>query len=76
MHWPEPDPRQYEALAELKIKEQERKRDLNMSLGDTSNTSQSKRLSRRGFVLLQLTVLLLVIVGVVVLYHFLHQALR
>ncbi|OLD83903.1 MAG: hypothetical protein AUF64_03520 [Chloroflexi bacterium 13_1_20CM_54_36] len=72
MHWPEPDPRQYEALAELKIKEQERKRDLNMSLGDTSNTSQSKRLSRRGFVLLQLTVLLLVIVGVVVLYHFLH----
>jgi len=72
MYWPEPDPRQYEALAELKIKEQERKRDLNMSLGDTSNTSQSKRLSRRGFVLLQLTVLLLVIVGVVVLYHFLH----
>ena len=72
MHWPEPDPRQYEALAELKIKEQERKRDLNMSLGDTSNTSQSKGLSRRGFVLLQLTVLLLVIVGVVVLYHFLH----
>ncbi len=72
MHWPEPDPRQYEALAELKIKEQERKRDLNMSLGDTSNTSQSKRLSRRGSVLLQLTVLLLVIVGVVVLYHFLH----
>ena len=72
MYWPEPDPRQYEALAELKIKEQERKRDLKMSLGDTSNTSQSKRLSRRGFVLLQLTVLLLVIVGVVVLYHFLH----
>ena len=72
MHWPEPDPRQYEALAELKIKEQERKRDLKMSLGDTSTTSQSKRLSRRGFVLLQLTVLLLVIVGVVVLYHFLH----
>ena len=72
LHWPEPDPRQYEALAELKIKEQERKRDLKMSLGDTSNTSQSKRLSRRGFVLLQLTVLLLVIVGVVVLYHFLH----
>ena len=72
MHWPEPDPRQYEALAELKIKEQERKRDLKMSVGDTSTTSQSKRLSRRGFVLLQLTVLLLVIVGVVVLYHFLH----
>ena len=72
MYWPEPDPRQYEALAELKIKEQERKRDLKMSLGDTSTTSQSKRLSRRGFVLLQLTVLLLVIVGVVVLYHFLH----
>ena len=72
MYWPEPDPRQYEALAELKIKEQERKRDLKMSVGDTSTTSQSKRLSRRGFVLLQLTVLLLVIVGVVVLYHFLH----
>ncbi len=72
MSIPPPDPRQFEALAELKIKEQERKRDINLSREDTSNTSQSKRLSRRAFVLMQLTVILLIIVGIVILYHFLH----
>jgi hypothetical protein len=70
--WPEPDPRLYTEVAKIKIKEQERQRDLSMSRGDTSNTSQSKGLSRRAFVLFQLTVLLLIIVGIVVAYHFLH----
>ena len=69
---PEPNPRQFEEAAKLRIKEEERKRDLNLSLGDTSNTSQSRGLSRRAFVLLQLFVLLLIIVGVVVVYHLLH----
>ena len=69
---PEPDPRRYEEVAKLKMKEEERKRDLRLSLGDTSNSSQSKRLSRRAYVLLQLAVILLIIVGVVVLYQFLH----
>lgn len=67
-----PDPRLFEALAELKIRERERKRDINLSRGDISHTSQRKRLSRRAYVLIQLTVLLLIIVGVVIVYHFLH----
>jgi hypothetical protein len=72
MQWPQPDPLRHEEVAKLRIKEEERKRDLNLSLGDTSNTSQSRGLSRRAFVLLQLAVLLLIIVGVVVVYQFLH----
>jgi hypothetical protein len=72
MDLPPPDPRRYEAEAELKIREQERKRDINLSRGDTSNASQSKRLSRRAFVLMQLTIVLLIIVGVIIVYHFLH----
>jgi hypothetical protein len=72
MQLPQPDPRRFEEVAKLRIKEEERKRDLNLSLGDTSDTSQSKELSRKAFVLLQLFVLLLIIVGVVVVYHFLH----
>jgi hypothetical protein len=73
MNIPPPDLRRFEAEAELKIREQERKRDINLSRGDTSNTSQSKRLSRRAFVLMQLTIILLIIVGIVIfLYHFLH----
>ncbi len=67
-----PDPQRFEAEAELKIREQERKRDINLSREDTSNTSQSKQLSRRAFVLIQLTVLLFIIVGIVILYQFLH----
>jgi hypothetical protein len=67
-----PDPRQFEAVAELNIRERERKRDINLSRGDAPNTSQSKQLSRRVFVLIQLTVLFLIIVGIVILYHFLH----
>lgn len=72
MQFPPPDPRRYEAEAKLKIREQERKRDLNLSRGDTSETAQRNRLSRRAYVLIQLTVILLIIVGMVVLYHFLH----
>jgi ABC-type lipoprotein release transport system permease subunit len=68
-----PNPQQFEAEMELKIREQERKRDINLSREDTSNTSQSKRLSRRAFVLIQLTVILLIIVGIVIfLYYLLH----
>jgi hypothetical protein len=67
-----PDPRQYVAIAELKIREQDRKRDINLSRGDTSNTSQSKGLSRRAFVLIQLTILLILIAGIVISYHLFH----
>lgn len=67
-----PDPRLYEAEAELKIRERERKRDISLLRGDTSNTSQSKRLSRRAFVLMQLTIILLIIVGVIIAYQLLH----
>ncbi|GAC1348573.1 MAG: hypothetical protein NVS2B12_34700 [Ktedonobacteraceae bacterium] len=63
---PQPDPRRYEAEAELKIREQERIRDLNRYPEDTS------RLSRRAYVLIQLTVILLIIVGIVIVYHYLH----
>ena len=72
MNFQQPDPQQFEAEMELKIREQVRKRDINLSRGDTSNTSQSKRLSRRAFVLIQLAVIPLIIVGIVILYHFLH----
>lgn len=67
MYIPPPNPGRYEELAGLKIKEEERKRDLNLSLQDTS---ASKRLSRRVIVLIRLTVLVLIIVAFVVLYRF------
>lgn len=69
MNLPPPDPLRYEAIAELKIREEERKRGLNTYPEDTSNTSGSKQLSRRVIVLIRLTVLLLIIVAVVVLYR-------
>jgi len=64
---PPPNPGRYEAFAGLKIKEEERIRDLNLSLQDTS---ESKRLSRRAIVFIRLTVLVLIIVAFVVLYRF------
>ena len=68
-----PNPRRFEAEAELKIREEERKRDFNTySEEDTFNTSESKRLSRRAIVLIRLAVLLLIIVGIVILYHLIH----
>ena len=72
MNFPPPDPRQYEAGAELKIREEQRKRGLNTYPEDTSNTSESKRLSRRAIVLIRLAVLLLIIVGIIILYHLIH----
>ncbi len=62
----QPDPRRYEAIAETKIKEQERIRNLHMYLEDTF------RLSRRVSVLIRLTVMLLIIVGIVIVYHLAH----
>jgi hypothetical protein len=70
--FPPPNPLEFEAKAQLQIREQERKRDINLSRGDTSNTSQSKGLSRRAFVLIQLTILLLLIAGIVISYHLFH----
>jgi len=68
-----PNPRRFEAEAELKIREEERKRDFNTyPEEDTSNTSESKRLSRRAIVLIRLAVLLLIMVGIVILYHLIH----
>ena len=66
MQFPKPDPLQYEALAELKLREEERRRDLNTYPEETS------RLSRRAYVLILLTIMLLIIVGMVIVYHFLH----
>jgi hypothetical protein len=66
---PPPDSRQYEAQAELKIREEQRKRGLNTYPEDTSNTSGRKQLSRRAIVLIRLTVILLIIVGTVILYR-------
>jgi hypothetical protein len=72
MDYQPPDPRRFEAEAKLKIREQERKRDINLSRENASNTSQSKRLSRRAFVLMQLTIILLIIAGVIIAYQLLH----
>ena len=66
--FPPPNPLEFEAKAQLQIREQERKRDINLSRGDTS----SKGLSRRAFVLIQLTILLLLIAGIVISYHLFH----
>ena len=60
---PQPGPRQYEAIAETKIKEQERIRDLHMYQEDTP------RFSRRALILIRLMVMFLIIVGIVIVYH-------
>ncbi|GAC1455716.1 MAG: hypothetical protein NVS4B1_13200 [Ktedonobacteraceae bacterium] len=67
-----PPPRQYETDAQFKIREQERKRDLNLSRGATSNTAQRNRLSSRASAVILLAIILLIIVGMVVLYHFIQ----
>jgi len=66
--------KQAERLAELNIEEWagKQERDFNTYPGDTSTTPQRKRLSRRAFVLIQLTILLLIIVGMIFLYHLIH----
>ena len=66
--------KQAEKLAELNIEERARKqeRDFNTYPGDASTNPQRKRLSRRAFVLIQLTILLLIIVGMIFLYHLIH----
>ena len=43
MNYLPPDPRQYEARAELKIRQEELKRELRAYPGDTSNTSGRNR---------------------------------
>jgi hypothetical protein len=70
MYVPPSHPPELSALAELKIHERERQRDLDLSRGDTS---PRKHLSRRAYVLMQLAVIVLLIVGVVVLYHFFYN---
>ncbi len=65
-----PSLRQYEEDAKSKIRELERKRDLNLLREDTSNTAQRNRLSSSVQALIALIVILLIIVGIVVLYHF------
>lgn len=69
MHIPS-DPRPAQVEAQLKVMELEQKRNYNLSWEDSSSIPQSKRLSRGAYVLMQLTVILLIIIGVIVLYHF------
>lgn len=61
-----PTPERYEELARLKLKEEERKRDFDLSQLDTSKSTQ---FSRRAIVLIRLMVVVLVIVAAVVLYR-------
>ena len=61
-----PETRRYEAEAKLKLQEQERIRDANTYQKETS------RLSRRAYVLIQLTIILLIILAIIVAYHFIH----
>ncbi len=69
---PEPNPIQLSAMSEIKIKEQERIRERNLSLENTSDTAQSKRLSRTAYVLIQFAVIFLIILAIVIMYHLLH----
>ncbi len=66
MYMPPPNPGRYEELAQLKIKEGERIRDIDLSQLDTS---ASQRLSRRAVVLIRLIVVVLIIVAAVVVYR-------
>ena len=58
--------RNYELEAEIKLREQERIRDSN------TNSKGASRLSRKVYVLIQLTVMLLIIVGIVIVYYLSH----
>ncbi|MEO8954082.1 MAG: hypothetical protein ACR2H5_22995 [Ktedonobacteraceae bacterium] len=64
MFVPNADPQRHAAEAELKIREQERRRDLN------PYPEKASRLSKRACILIQLTILLLVIIGIVIVIHF------
>ena len=72
MQFPTPDPQRDAEFAQLILKDKERRRDLSMYPEDTSNPSQRRRLPREVFVLLQFTILLIIIVGFVILYHLMH----
>lgn len=66
MQHPEPDYHRAEELARLKFSEQERVRDHN------GYPEATPRLSRRAYILIQFSVVLLISVGIVVAYHLLH----
>ena len=61
---PNADPQRFAAEAERKIREQERIRDLN------PYPETASRLSNRASILIQLTIILLVIIGIVIAIHF------
>ena len=61
---PNADPQRYAAEAERKIREQARRRDLNLY------PEKASRLSNRASILIQLTIILLVIIGIVIVIHF------
>jgi hypothetical protein len=58
--------RNYELEAEIKLREQERIRDSN------TYSKGASQLSRKMYILIQFTVMLLIIVGIVIMYHFAH----
>ncbi len=72
MQFPSPDPERDAEFARLVLKDKEQRRDLFMYPEDTSNPSRRKPLPREVFILLQLTILLLIIIGIVILYHLMH----
>ena len=57
---------QSQAEADIKIRDQQRIQSHNIYSGRPS------RLSRRAYILMQLTIMLLIILGVIILYHFVH----
>ena len=63
MSIPNPEPQRYITEAELKIKEQERIRDLN------PYPETASRLSRRASILIKLTIFLLIIIAIVIVVH-------
>lgn len=65
MQSPSSNPERDAEFAQLILKDKERRRELSMYPEDTSR----KRLPRKVFVLLQLTILFLIIFGLVILFH-------
>ena len=63
MFVPNADPQRYITEAELKIKEQERIRDLN------SYPETASQLSKRASILIKLTIFLLIIIAIVIVVH-------
>lgn len=62
----DPNPQRYEAAAELKLRDQERVRAANRY------PERKRTISRRAYVLLQLAIVLIMLVGIIVMYHFLY----